>query len=72
MALVEYIACDKCGCTLRVWINQLYSMHIAVSIARDYGWQVGKTGWYCPDCRTRRKKNDKRIYSQHTMRNVHG
>lgn len=53
MAYNVYFCCDKCGITYS-WINHSVSLSIAIKMARDAGWSVGKRGWYCPKCR---KKN---------------
>lgn len=54
MAFNVYYACDKCGRTVS-WVNHSVSLAIAKSIARKDGWQVGKKGWFCPSCRTRKR-----------------
>jgi len=54
MAYNVYFCCDKCGDTYS-WINTSVSIDRAKKIARDRGWEVGKRGWYCPKCRSRRK-----------------
>lgn len=53
MAYNVYFCCDKCGETYS-WINNSVSLSVAVRIARDIGWTVGKRGWYCPKCRQKR------------------
>lgn len=52
-----YYCCDKCGAT-HSWINHSVSLSIAIKMARDDGWSVGKRGWYCPECRRKPKKGD--------------
>lgn len=54
MAFNVYYCCDKCGVTHN-WTNCDPNFNRAVRIARKSGWQVGKTGWYCPECRTRKR-----------------
>lgn len=56
MGYEAYIRCDKCGETMR-WVNSGPNYNLAVRIARDiHGWQVGKLGWFCPKCRTRKRR----------------
>lgn len=50
MAYNVYYACDRCGLTYG-WINYSVCYSDAVAIAREKGWQVGKKGWFCPDCK---------------------
>lgn len=54
MAYNVYFSCDSCGATYN-WINHAVSYSAAVSIARRYGWSVGKCGWFCPECRKKRR-----------------
>lgn len=56
MAFNVYYCCDKCGVTVS-WVNCSVSMAIATAIARKEGWQVGKRGWFCPNCRDRKRKS---------------
>lgn len=58
MAYNTYYACDKCGTVGGAWINYTATFGIVVKIARDEGWQVGKNGWFCPRCRTTRRRRD--------------
>lgn len=55
MAYNVYFCCEKCGATVS-WVNTSVSLSVATAIAREDGWQVGKRGWYCPNCRKRKKK----------------
>nr|DAL71690.1 MAG TPA: adenylate kinase [Caudoviricetes sp.] len=54
MAYNVYFSCDSCGATYN-WINHAVSYSAAVSIARRYGWSVGKRGWFCPERRKKRR-----------------
>ena len=54
MAYNVYFSCDSCGATHN-WMNHTVSQSTAVSIARSYGWSVGKCGWFCPECRKKRR-----------------
>lgn len=54
MAYNVYFCCDKCGATWS-WVNQTVNLSTATRIARKYGWQVGKTGWLCQNCRNRKR-----------------
>lgn len=63
MAYNVYFCCDKCGATLS-WVNQTVNYSTAVMLARHRGWQVGKTGWLCPECRTRKRKAAQREEGQ--------
>jgi len=55
MAYNVYYSCEKCD-TIRSWVNGGPKFNSAVRIARKAGWQVGKLGWFCPKCRTRKKR----------------
>lgn len=57
MAYNVYICCEKCGVTLS-WINCSVSLSTATRIARKYGWSVGKSGWFCSNCRRRKRNGD--------------
>lgn len=35
--------------------NHAVSFSMAIAIARNYGWSVGKRGWFCPECRKKRR-----------------
>lgn len=59
MAYNVYFSCDVCG-TTHNWVNVSIGYGLAVRIARKAGWQVGKTGWFCPDCRMRKKIQQKK------------
>lgn len=61
MAFNSYYACDKCGRVGGAWINCTATFGTVVQIARKKGWQIGKNGWYCPNCRT--VKRSSRRYS---------
>ncbi len=54
MAYNVYFSCDSCGATYN-WVNHAVSYSAAVSIARNYGWSVGKHGWFCSECRKKRR-----------------
>ena len=58
MAFHVYYECDKCGVSYG-WTDHSVSKGTAVYLARDKGWSVGKTGWYCPDCRRKARKQKK-------------
>lgn len=50
--------CDRCGDGF-VWVDTTVTYNFAIRIARSKGWQVGKKGWFCPNCRqTKRKKEN--------------
>lgn len=66
MAYNVYFACDKCG-AIHSWINHSLSISIATSIARSYGWSVGKKGWFCPECRKTRVKHESKTKKQKAM-----
>ena len=55
MAYNVYFICEKCDAT-HAWINTSVPLNTAIHLARNYGWQVGKTGWFCPTCRTRKRR----------------
>lgn len=56
MGYVLKITCDKCGDGW-VYHDGGHSYPGAVKIYRQwYGWQIGKTGWYCPKCRSRKRR----------------
>ena len=63
MAFNSYYACDKCGRVGGAWINYTVCVGTAVSIARKKGWQIGKNGWFCPNCRTVKQPSRKRSSS---------
>lgn len=54
MAYNVYFSCDTCGTTYN-WVNHAVSFSMAIAIARNYGWSVGKRGWFCPECRKKRR-----------------
>lgn len=54
MAYNVYFSCDSCGATYN-WVNHSVSYSAAVLIARSYGWIVGKRGWFCSECRKKRR-----------------
>lgn len=53
MAYNCYFACDKCGTEGGAWTNYTVSLAVCERLARRDGWQVGKRGWFCPNCRAR-------------------
>ena len=55
MAYNVYFCCDICGATWS-WVNVTVNLSCAQRIARAKGWQVGKNGWFCPDCKTQKRK----------------
>lgn len=57
MAYVVYIACDKCGTDMGGWVDTPVGIGFAKKYARKQGWQVGKTGWFCPTCKRQIKKD---------------
>lgn len=64
MAYNVYIACDTCGATFS-WVNYNVSLKNAESFARKRGWRVGKTGWFCPEHKTKKGRdlyNEMRSY----------
>ena len=54
MAYNVYFVCEKCGKGYN-WVNVTVSLDNAIKLARRCGWQVGKNGWFCNDCKTRKK-----------------
>ncbi len=42
--------CDYCGCGYK-WKDITLNKTSAIRIVRGYGWQVGKKGWICPECK---------------------
>lgn len=56
MGYMAEIRCDKCGDGY-YWTGRGPNHRVALQIARDQGWQVGKTGWFCPKCRTRKRSS---------------
>lgn len=57
MGYVTQISCDRCGAGYR-WTDTTVSLSIAKSIARSEGWQVGKRGWFCPECQKSENKQN--------------
>ena len=57
MAYNVYFCCDTCGVTHN-WVNHTVSLSTAIAIARSYGWSVGKRGWFCPECRKKRRMRE--------------
>lgn len=55
MAYNVYFQCEKCGNSY-CRTNYTISLTRATKIARKKGWQVGKKGWFCPNCRTTKRK----------------
>lgn len=55
MAYNVYFVCDKCGATYS-WVNFTVTYCEAIRYAREKGWQVGKRGWFCADCRPRKRR----------------
>ena len=53
MAYEVRVVCDKCGGGF-YWTNSSVSKSEATRIARKKGWQIGKRGWVCPDCKKRK------------------
>lgn len=53
MAYEVRVVCDKCGCGYSYKDFSL-GKTLAAKWAREKGWQIGKRGWFCPDCK--RKK----------------
>lgn len=49
------IECDRCGCGYQ-WKDETVNISTAKKLVRNYGWQVGKKGWICPDCKKGGKK----------------
>lgn len=59
MAYNVYISCDRCGST-RNWVNHTVNHSTAVALARAWGWQVGKRGWFCPLCKHKANRRAKK------------
>ena len=57
MAYNVYFSCDTCGATYN-WVNHTVSQSTAARIARSDGWSVGKRGWFCPECRKKRRQRE--------------
>lgn len=55
MAYNVYFACDRCG-VMCSWTNFTVNYSCAIKYARSKGWQVGKKGWFCPECKAKMKK----------------
>lgn len=49
------ITCDGCGKGV-VYEDSPVSYSFEKRNRRNYGWQIGKKGWLCPKCRTRKSK----------------
>lgn len=47
--------CDKCGAAV-YWENMSVSLADATDIARRDGWQIGKKGWFCKNCRATKRR----------------
>lgn len=60
MAYFVTITCDICG-QARRWEGRAVGKVEATRIARDLGWQVGKSGWFCYAClkETKLRRKDK-------------
>lgn len=57
MAYNVYFCCDKCGDTYS-WVNTPVGITYAERLARNKGWQVGRKGWFCPSCRTTKRRGE--------------
>lgn len=58
MSYNVYIACDKCGRCAN-WVNYTVNYSNAVRLARSWGWQVGKKGWFCSECKQKANRKTK-------------
>lgn len=57
MSYRVYVSCDKCGDGF-YWDDHTVNISTAGNVARDRGWQVGKKGWYCPECRDVKRRTE--------------
>lgn len=51
------VRCDTCGNGFS-WTDITVTYNTAIRIARNEGWQVGKKGWLCPNCKQMKKKKE--------------
>ena len=51
MGYISGYYCDRCGKYGELWQVPKMGIVFAQKSAREEGWQIGKRGWLCPECK---------------------